>query len=78
MPSYWIFITKVTKTSRRNCFLERTNRECIIDRFGRVIHTAHSFVESQAKLLNAYNEPGIIPVRSLPLMPIIMHLLFSL
>ena len=53
----------VIKTSRRNCFLEQTNHECIIDRFCRIIHTlsvnSKQFVESQAKLLNAYNEPGI-------------------
>ena len=50
------------KTSCRNCFFERTNHEFIIDRFSHVIHyrcTAHSFVESQATLLNAYKEPGI-------------------
>ena len=44
-------------------FLERTNREYIIDRFRRVVHTlsvnSTQFVESRAKLLNAYNEPGI-------------------
>ena len=51
------------KTSRRNCFLERTNRECIINQFRRVIHTlsvnSTQFVESRAKLLNAYNEPEL-------------------
>ena len=60
--SCWTFIKIVIKTSRCNCFLERTNHECIIDRFRRVVHTlsvtSTPFVESRAKLLNAYNEPG--------------------
>ena len=65
---------KVIKTSRRNCFLEQTNCECIIDPFCRVIHTlsvnSTQFIESRAKLLNAYNEPGI---KSLILFPLQVH-----
>ena len=54
-------------------FLERTNCECIIDRFSRIIlyrWTAHSFVKSQVRLLNAYNEPGM---ESLILFPLQLH-----
>lgn len=55
-------------------FLERTNCACIVDGFRRVINTlsvnSAQFVESRAKLLNAYNEPGI---KSLILFPLQVH-----
>ena len=58
----------VIKTSRSNCFLERTNREYIIDRFCRVIRTlsvnSTQFVESRGKLLNTYNEPSLSVMRT--------------
>ena len=62
----------VIKTSHSNCFLERTNREYIIDRFRRVIHTlsVNSISNLELKLLNAYNEPRI---KSLILFPLQVH-----